>query len=97
MKGDPKDLKACVIDANLSTEGLSLYGFKLATSTMNYRQKNGAGDILFMRSFLYGLSGYDAATVSLIVLALGLCGLAASYLPARRAAGIDPVEALRTE
>ena len=54
LKGDPKDLKACVIDANLSTDDLSLYGFKLATSTMNYSQKNGAGDILFMRSFLYG-------------------------------------------
>jgi predicted permease len=50
-----------------------------------------------MRSFLFGASGYDAATVLLIVLALGICGLVASYLPARRAAGIDPVEALRSE
>lgn len=54
LKGDPKDLKSCVIGANLSTENLSLYGLKLATSTMNYAQKNGAGDILFMKSFLYG-------------------------------------------
>jgi predicted permease len=50
-----------------------------------------------MRSFLYGLSRYDAATIVLIVLALGVCGVAASYLPARRAAAIDPIEALRTE
>jgi ABC-type antimicrobial peptide transport system permease subunit len=50
-----------------------------------------------MRSFLFGASGYDAATVLLVVLALGICGLVASYLPARRAAGIDPVEALRSE
>jgi predicted permease len=50
-----------------------------------------------MRSFLYGARGWDAATVLLVVLTLGLCGLAASYIPARRAAGVDPVEALRTE
>ncbi|HEY6446017.1 MAG TPA: ABC transporter permease [Acidobacteriaceae bacterium] len=50
-----------------------------------------------MRSFVYGAAVTDAATILLVVLALGFCGLAASYLPARRAAGIDPVEALRTE
>jgi predicted permease len=50
-----------------------------------------------MRSFLYGAIGYNAATILLVVLALSLCGLVASYLPARRAAGVNPVEALRTE
>lgn len=50
-----------------------------------------------MRSYLYGAAGYDAATVALVVVALGLCGVAASYGPARRAASIDPVEALRSE
>lgn len=50
-----------------------------------------------MRSYLYGASGYDAATVLLVILTLGLCGVAASYLPARRAAAVDPIEALRTE
>ncbi|MGC2636579.1 MAG: ABC transporter permease [Acidobacteriaceae bacterium] len=50
-----------------------------------------------MRSFVYGAAAADAATIVIVVLALGLCGLAASYLPARRAAGIDPVEALRSE
>ena len=54
LKGDLKDLKACAIDANLSSEGLSFYGFKLENSTINYKQKNGAGNILFMRSFFYG-------------------------------------------
>ncbi|MDO8525695.1 MAG: hypothetical protein Q7S07_04325 [Candidatus Omnitrophota bacterium] len=54
LKGDLKNLKACAIDANLSSDSISLYGLKLATSTMNYSQKNGSGDILFMRSFFYG-------------------------------------------
>ncbi|HVT97083.1 MAG TPA: ABC transporter permease [Acidobacteriaceae bacterium] len=50
-----------------------------------------------LRSFLYGAAAYDAATVVLVVLILGLCSMAASYLPARRAAAVDPIEALRTE
>ena len=50
-----------------------------------------------LRSYLYGAAGYDAATILLVVLALGLCGVGASYLPARRAAAVDPIEALRTE
>ncbi len=50
-----------------------------------------------LRAFLYGAPGYDAVTILLVVLALGGCGLVASYLPARRAAGVDPVEALRNE
>jgi predicted permease len=50
-----------------------------------------------MRRFLYGAAAADAVTILLVVLTLGLCAVAASYLPARRAAGINPVEALRSE
>jgi predicted permease len=50
-----------------------------------------------LRSFLYGLHAYDAVTVLAVAFVLGVCGIAASYLPARRAASTDPMEALRTE
>ena len=50
-----------------------------------------------VRSVLYGLEPTDPATLALsAALLLAVAGLAA-YLPARRAAGIDPAEALRCE
>jgi ABC-type lipoprotein release transport system permease subunit len=39
----------------------------------------------------------DPVTFSVVAVTLTLVALAATYLPARRAAGVDPVEALRCQ
>jgi putative ABC transport system permease protein len=48
-------------------------------------------------AFLYGVTTTDAGTFSGSAIALLLAALLAAYLPARRAARIDPMIALRTE
>jgi len=48
-------------------------------------------------SMLFGLKPHDAATFLMAAAMLALVALAASYLPARRAAKLDPMVALRDE
>ncbi|GGG67126.1 ABC transporter permease [Edaphobacter dinghuensis] len=52
---------------------------------------------MLMRSLLFGVQAWDAATLICVSLLLGLASLAASFLPAHRAAKVNPVEALRAE
>jgi putative ABC transport system permease protein len=41
--------------------------------------------------------GADAGAIALLVLALGVIGIVAALIPARRAASVEPMQALRTE
>ena len=51
----------------------------------------------YMASMLFELKPTDPWAYLLVSLLLALVAIAASYLPARRAARIEPIEALRTE
>jgi predicted permease len=50
-----------------------------------------------LASQLYGVTSFNPIVLTLAIAALGLCAFAASIVPARRAAGVDPMRALRTE
>jgi len=49
------------------------------------------------RKLLFGVSSWDAPTLGGVAVTLGIAAMMASFLPAKRAASVNPVEALRTE
>ncbi len=70
--------------------GLTLAGVLLGTMA-------GLVAVRFIKSFLYGVTSSSPATYLGVVAVVCLVALGASYLPARRAATVDPVRSLRAE
>ena len=50
-----------------------------------------------MHSFLFEVTALDPVTFSLVPLLMAIVALIAAWLPARRAAAVDPMEALRSD
>ncbi len=50
-----------------------------------------------LESLLFGIESADVGTFLSMSAALVLVGLLASYLPARRASSVDPIESLRAD
>ena len=50
-----------------------------------------------MRGLLFGVRSWDVATLGPVAAILALAALAATFLPAQRAAAVNPVDALRSE
>jgi predicted permease len=50
-----------------------------------------------IKAFLFGVDAHDPATILSVCVLLAVCGFMAALIPARRAASIDPMQALRTE
>jgi ABC-type antimicrobial peptide transport system permease subunit len=50
-----------------------------------------------LRSFLFEVNALDPVTFSLVPLLIAVVALIAAWIPARRAAAVDPMQALRAD
>lgn len=59
-------------------------------------RRRGGGDAL-LQAMLDGVTPLDASTFLIVAVAFAAVAALASYLPARRAAAVDPMVALRAD
>jgi predicted permease len=76
----------------VATRGLKLIALGVAGGFVLY-----AMAAPFLRAFLYGVTTSDPVTLAAVTLALVATASLASWFPARRAARVDPADALRSE
>jgi ABC-type antimicrobial peptide transport system permease subunit len=50
-----------------------------------------------LKSMLYGTGSHNPVVLILVSMGVAIAGVVAAYIPARRAASIDPMVALRAE
>jgi ABC-type antimicrobial peptide transport system permease subunit len=73
------------------------YGLGLAAVGVVLGLGAAAAVTRFMGALLYGVGALDPLTYAGVALALAAAAVMASWLPARRAAAVDPAEALAAE
>lgn len=56
-----------------------------------------AGTAIWMRKLLFGIPAWDPPTLAAVAALLGVSAILASFIPARRAASVSPLDALRAE
>ena len=72
-------------------------GFKVAAVGCVLGLAGSVAASRLLRSFLFNVSPFDPTVIVISVLAIFFLALAASALPAQKAASVNPMEALRTE
>ena len=77
--------------------GLLAEGMKLTALGLAIGVAGALAASRVLASFLYGVGATDLATYSAVALLLAACAALACWIPARRAAAIDPMRALRSE
>jgi ABC-type antimicrobial peptide transport system permease subunit len=87
LGADPRDIVRMVL-----VGGIALTGIGVLMGAAAFLGLGGA-----IRALLYGVAPQDPVTMVLCIAALIGAALTACYLPARRAARVDPVTALREE
>ena len=73
------------------------HGLVLSAAGVAIGLAGAVGVTRLMRALLFGVSPVDLATFVIVALALGAVAGVATYLPARRAARMDPIVALRSD
>ncbi len=73
------------------------YGLTLAAIGAVIGVAVAGGLTRLMKALLFGISPLDPLTYGAVTVVLVAAAALASYLPARRAAAVDPVETLRAE
>ncbi|MGH9629043.1 MAG: FtsX-like permease family protein [Bryobacteraceae bacterium] len=73
------------------------YGLMLSSVGVAVGLGVAAGLMRLMKALLFGISPQDPLTYAVVPVVLLAAAVLASYLPARRAAAVDPVETLKAE
>lgn len=73
------------------------YGLRLTVAGIAIGVAGSLGLTRLIERYLYEVKPHDPMTLVIVALVLAAVALAATYIPARRAAKIDPMDALRCE